>query len=978
MRVTEPLVLPAGGPSREDTDMEQTIHANNSPAVKLKMNTRDAKSPVKTKGCVPATLRETLAKKLRQKADSARQATAARARVKALQRVQLLGPIGDRLAEATDCLAGLAAAGDRQHTLHAGPQPLQPLQQWQPPPPAADGGNCYQNLWIVKPAKLSRGRGICVFENMHELLAYCGVGGRADVAQSWKRWVVQKYIERPLTIAGHKWDMRQWVLVASWNPVVVFMFEECYARFAVEAYDAESTTATHNDGFTGGGGGDDEDDEDDDDDPAEQKRRAKKAAKIREKGGFVHLVNNSVSKYSKNFNKTFAAEDGQIVKGHMWNNKQLAQYLQWHSSQKGGKQPSGDIYTTKVKPAMQSIVNSVIKCSLGRPERENSWEIFGFDFFIDEAYQPWLIEINSSPAVDYSTSVTEEYCSRGLVEGVNVALEWKPWWLQLRQKHQSAVAASETSSKKSEQSSLEFEAEVDVSGDTEKLHSAPATERPGKEPSMDHAVMDETAADETADSGHAAVDLDHIKGLSSSDWAAEPSTGGWELLTARPDLLNEEIDMEGMVKRPTDLPDVQGVSVRAAQKAIRQRKRQERLAAEQQAAVEKRRANIKRAQQMLEAKNEEAASSMTSIFLRGDGADEPGGEDQLVEQPSPPVELKEQFDHRGHNHYRTAFSAHVSPPREPMSAVVPIKLLRVMNGKLECGEWTQHQYEAAQAAVQQRWQELQLGAVRSRLDPLQSHGPVYKLDEPPPVVPPTATAFEGKRGRKTGQQRRQQAGDGEPAAGSGYRIMNRHAQLADRLMHGARDARPPPTVLSTELFPSPTSAQLAKTKKLMAGGGYASHVEPHSAIWAGRHPMDHDSMTAGRFAPARNSSGHVRKADGQAGNRRESTSPGRLRTAPRLVGSDSGLTGLGGDGSRRRSERSLGIPMLPSSLRPRPDLQRLDLQVNAPPALSCAARSQLLTYAAWPQRYAFRSGSGGGAKLTRPTGLSRMLANTSR
>ena len=35
--------------------------------------------------------------------------------------------------------------------------------------------------------------------------------------------------------------------------------------------------------------------------------------------------------------------------------------------------------------------------------RRNTFEHFGYDFMIDDNFTPWLIEINSSPAVDYST-----------------------------------------------------------------------------------------------------------------------------------------------------------------------------------------------------------------------------------------------------------------------------------------------------------------------------------------------------------------------------------------------------------------------------------------------------------------------------------------------------------------------------------------------------------------------------------------------
>jgi tubulin monoglycylase TTLL3/8 len=79
------------------------------------------------------------------------------------------------------------------------------------------------NIWIVKPASMSRGRGIKTFNNLMEIFDYV-IGKEIS-------WVVQKYIENPLIIKKRKFDIRQWVLLTDFKPFRVWMYEEFYVRF---------------------------------------------------------------------------------------------------------------------------------------------------------------------------------------------------------------------------------------------------------------------------------------------------------------------------------------------------------------------------------------------------------------------------------------------------------------------------------------------------------------------------------------------------------------------------------------------------------------------------------------------------------------------------------------------------------------------------------------------------------------------------
>ena len=67
------------------------------------------------------------------------------------------------------------------------------------------------NIWILKPTGKSRGRGISVVQSLSEIVKH--ILTESDSRSTLSKWVIQKYIENPLTISKRKFDIRQWVMV---------------------------------------------------------------------------------------------------------------------------------------------------------------------------------------------------------------------------------------------------------------------------------------------------------------------------------------------------------------------------------------------------------------------------------------------------------------------------------------------------------------------------------------------------------------------------------------------------------------------------------------------------------------------------------------------------------------------------------------------------------------------------------------------
>ena len=76
----------------------------------------------------------------------------------------------------------------------------------------------------MKPSCSSRGRGIYIID-------------KAKNAPHHDNVIVSRYIDSPLLLYGHKFDLRIYVVITCYDPLRVYVYREGLVRFASEKYD---------------------------------------------------------------------------------------------------------------------------------------------------------------------------------------------------------------------------------------------------------------------------------------------------------------------------------------------------------------------------------------------------------------------------------------------------------------------------------------------------------------------------------------------------------------------------------------------------------------------------------------------------------------------------------------------------------------------------------------------------------------------
>lgn len=99
--------------------------------------------------------------------------------------------------------------------------------------------------------------------------------------------------------------------------------------------------------------------------------------------------------------------DPAVPSYNMWDTKQFKTYLE--------DTGFSEIFDKKIYPGMkQCIIAAILLNQEYVTPRKNCFELYGADFMLTEDFQPWLIEINSRPALHASTPVTGKMCKEVL------------------------------------------------------------------------------------------------------------------------------------------------------------------------------------------------------------------------------------------------------------------------------------------------------------------------------------------------------------------------------------------------------------------------------------------------------------------------------------------------------------------------------------------------------------------------------------
>ncbi len=181
--------------------------------------------------------------------------------------------------------------------------------------------------------------------------------------------MIQKYLEKPLLYQGRKFDIRIWVMFMTNRENEVYIFKEGHLKATSLKYNPDSDDI------------------------------------------YVHLTNYSVQKHNINFSKI-----------EIGNEIPFYEFQKELDRKKSGKNFKNDIYP-KIVRIIRLTGGAAAKGKMNFMNAKNCFEIFGYDFILDENYRPYLLEINSNPGLEISSPLISQLLPRMIDDAFKLTID---------------------------------------------------------------------------------------------------------------------------------------------------------------------------------------------------------------------------------------------------------------------------------------------------------------------------------------------------------------------------------------------------------------------------------------------------------------------------------------------------------------------------------------------------------------------------
>jgi tubulin--tyrosine ligase/tubulin polyglutamylase TTLL9 len=253
-----------------------------------------------------------------------------------------------------------------------------------------------KNMWIVKAINLNRGMCIKIANNYKKMMQIVNKfkeGVNYDFTSknlentdnksppkdkkdlnpkapiyNCEKIIIQKYIERPLLYKGRKCDMRVWVLIT--QNLKVYFFKEGHLKTCSIPFDIES------------------------------------------KDAYSHITNYSFQKYNEYFQKY---EKGNEVPFY-----DFQKFIDEKYPEKNYKL-NINLYS-QIKEIISISMKSV-KDQIDKNGNTYQFEIFGYDFMLDEDFNLFLIEVNTNPGIEESSPWIQIIIPRMLDDALRLTID---------------------------------------------------------------------------------------------------------------------------------------------------------------------------------------------------------------------------------------------------------------------------------------------------------------------------------------------------------------------------------------------------------------------------------------------------------------------------------------------------------------------------------------------------------------------------